>query len=63
MIAENLPVVVADGNNEAARENMAYARFMAGMAFNNALLGYVHAMAHQLGGFYDIPHGVCNADA
>ncbi len=61
MIAENLPVVVADGNNEAARENMAYARFMAGMAFNNALQGYVHAMAHQLGGFYDLPHGVCNA--
>lgn len=44
MIAENLPVVVADGNNEAARENMAYARFMAGMAFNNALLGYVHVV-------------------
>lgn len=61
MIAENLPVVMADRNNEAARENMAYARFMAGMAFNNALLGYVHAMAHQLGGFYDLPHGVCNA--
>ena len=31
------------------------------MAFNNASLGYVHAMAHQLGGFYDLPHGVCNA--
>ena len=61
MIAENLPVVVADGNNEAARENMAYAQFMAGMAFNNASLGYVHAMAHQLGGFYDLPHGICNA--
>ncbi|EDL1977399.1 L-threonine dehydrogenase [Escherichia coli] len=61
MITENLPVVVADGNNEAARENMAYAQFMAGMAFNNASLGYVHAMAHQLGGFYNLPHGVCNA--
>jgi alcohol dehydrogenase len=31
------------------------------MAFNNASLGFVHAMAHQLGGFYDLPHGVCNA--
>jgi alcohol dehydrogenase class IV len=31
------------------------------MAFNNASLGYVHAMAHQLGGVYDLPHGVCNA--
>ncbi|MGL5100624.1 MAG: L-threonine dehydrogenase, partial [Fusobacteriaceae bacterium] len=35
--------------------------YLAGMAFNNAILGYVHAMAHQLGGFYDLPHGVCNA--
>ncbi len=42
-------------------EQMAYAQFMAGMAFNNASLGYVHAMAHQLGGFYNLPHGVCNA--
>ncbi|KNC11203.1 alcohol dehydrogenase [Klebsiella sp. RIT-PI-d] len=61
MIAENLPVVVADGNNFQAREAMAYAQFLAGMAFNNASLGYVHAMAHQLGGFYNLPHGVCNA--
>lgn len=61
MIAENLPVVVADGNNVQAREAMAYAQFLAGMAFNNASLGYVHAMAHQLGGFYNLPHGVCNA--
>ncbi len=44
-----------------AREAMAYAQFLAGMAFNNASLGYVHAMAHQLGGFYNLPHGVCNA--
>ncbi len=47
--------------DKAARENMAYAQFLAGMAFNNASLGFVHAMAHQLGGFYDLPHGVCNA--
>jgi alcohol dehydrogenase len=40
---------------------MAYAEYLAGMAFNNASLGYVHAMAHQLGGFYNLPHGVCNA--
>jgi len=52
---------VEDGQNIEAREQMAYAQFMAGMAFNNASLGYVHAMAHQLGGFYDLPHGVCNA--
>ena len=40
---------------------MCYAQYLAGMAFNNASLGHVHAMAHQLGGFYDLPHGVCNA--
>lgn len=61
MIAEHLAVAVADGRNETAREAMAYAQFLAGMAFNNASLGYVHAMAHQLGGFYDLPHGACNA--
>ncbi|MBP1132591.1 MULTISPECIES: L-threonine dehydrogenase [Serratia] len=61
MISESLRDAVADGNNMQARENMAYAQFLAGMAFNNASLGYVHAMAHQLGGFYDLPHGVCNA--
>jgi alcohol dehydrogenase len=44
-----------------ARDKMAYAEYLAGMAFNNASLGYVHAMAHQLGGFYNLPHGVCNA--
>lgn len=61
LIAGHLRAAVADGQDMAAREAMAYAQFLAGMAFNNASLGYVHAMAHQLGGFYDLPHGVCNA--
>lgn len=61
LIKNNLPTAVKDGENVHTREQMAYAQFMAGMAFNNASLGYVHAMAHQLGGFYDLPHGVCNA--
>jgi len=61
LIAKNLRNAVANGNNFEARNNMAYAEFLAGMAFNNASLGYVHAMAHQLGGYYDLPHGVCNA--
>lgn len=61
LIAGNLYKAVCDGTDIVARENMAYAQFLAGMAFNNASLGYVHAMAHQLGGFYDLPHGVCNA--
>ncbi|MBV6286197.1 L-threonine dehydrogenase [Pseudomonas aegrilactucae] len=61
LISRNLRQAVADGHDLTARENMAYAQFLAGMAFNNASLGFVHAMAHQLGGFYDLPHGVCNA--
>ena len=61
LIAEHLRPAVANGANLEARDKMAYAEFLAGMAFNNASLGYVHAMAHQLGGFYNLPHGVCNA--
>jgi len=61
LIGENLRQAVANGQNFEARNNMAYAQLLGGMAFNNASLGYVHGMAHQLGGFYDLPHGVCNA--
>ncbi|MTI19125.1 L-threonine dehydrogenase [Rhodobacteraceae bacterium RKSG542] len=61
LIAKWLRAAVYNGDNMEARDNMAYAQLLAGMAFNNASLGYVHAMAHQLGGFYDLPHGVCNA--
>ena len=61
LISRHLRSAVANGGNAEAREQMAYAQFLAGMAFNNASLGYVHAMAHQLGGVYDLPHGVCNA--
>ncbi len=61
LISQYLRRAVKNGQDMEAREQMAYAQFLAGMAFNNASLGYVHAMAHQLGGFYDLPHGVCNA--
>ncbi len=61
LISQNLRAAVANGADVEARDNMAYAEYLAGMAFNNASLGHVHAMAHQLGGFYDLPHGVCNA--
>jgi len=61
LVANYLRPAVANGTNLEARDKMAYAEFLAGMAFNNASLGYVHAMAHQLGGFYNLPHGVCNA--
>lgn len=61
LIPEFLPRAYANGADIEAREQMVYAQFLAGMAFNNASLGYVHAIAHQLGGFYNLPHGVCNA--
>jgi alcohol dehydrogenase len=62
LIGQYLPRAVSSGHDDmAARENMTAAQFLAGMAFNNAFLGYVHAMAHQLGGRYNLPHGVCNA--
>lgn len=61
LIPKYLPRAVANGQDMEAREQMVYAQFLAGMAFNNASLGYVHAIAHQFGGFYNLPHGVCNA--
>ncbi|HAT4364890.1 TPA: L-threonine dehydrogenase [Clostridium perfringens] len=61
LISNYLVNAVENGENVEARDMMAYAEYLAGMAFNNASLGYVHAMAHQLGGFYNLPHGVCNA--
>lgn len=61
VISRYLPQVVKDGGNETAREMMAYAEYSAGMAFSNAGLGLVHAMAHSLGGRFNLPHGVCNA--
>jgi alcohol dehydrogenase class IV len=61
MIYENLPLAYADGNNIAAREQMALASAYAGMAFTRANVGNVHAIAHQLGGLYHTPHGLANA--
>ncbi len=61
LIATFLRRAVANGQDIEAREGMCFAQYLAGMAFNNASLGHVHAMAHQLGGFYDLPHGECNA--
>jgi len=61
LIAKFLRPAVANGTDIEAREGMCFAQYLAGMAFNNASLGHVHAMAHQLGGFYDLPHGECNA--
>ena len=60
-IFDYLPRAVKDGSDIEAREQMCYSCFLNGIAFSNAGLGNVHAMAHQLGGLYDLPHGVCNA--
>lgn len=56
-----LPVAYEDGTNVKAREKMADASTMAGMAFANAFLGICHSMAHKLGAFHHLPHGVANA--
>lgn len=61
LISTYLPRAVADGGDLEAREMMAYGQFIAGLAFNSAGLGMVHAMAHQPGAVKDLPHGVCNA--
>ncbi|WP_420490555.1 iron-containing alcohol dehydrogenase [Neobacillus drentensis] len=61
IIFNYLPRAVRNGHDIEAREQMTYVMFLGGIAFNNAGLGFVHAMAHQLGGVYDLPHGVCNA--
>ena len=56
-----LPQAVDDGHNLEAREQMAFGQYLAGMAFNSAGLGLVHALAHQPGATHNLPHGVCNA--
>ncbi len=62
LIFENLPKAYDGGASEPrARENMANAATMAGMAFANAFLGVCHSMAHKLGAFHHLPHGVANA--
>ena len=61
LIFENIEKVYVDGKDIEARDKMLKASFYAGMAFTRAYVGYVHAIAHNLGGFYGIPHGHANA--
>lgn len=61
LISNNIKIAYENGNDIKAREKMAEGQFLAGMAFSNASLGYVHGIAHQLGGIYNLPHGLCNA--
>lgn len=61
MIFENLPEVYQNPQNLKARENMLEASYLAGLAFTKSYVGYVHALAHALGGKYNTPHGLANA--
>ena len=61
LIHENLYNAYTDGSDLTARSNMLTAAFYAGIAFTKAYVGYVHAIAHTLGGYYRIPHGLANA--
>ena len=63
LIAKWLRKAVANGQDLAARDGMAYAAYLAGLCFNSAGLGCVHSMAHQPGSVLNLPHGVCNAIA
>lgn len=61
LIFENLDTAVSDGKNIEARKNMLRASYYAGCAFTKSYVGYVHAVAHSLGGQYNVPHGLANA--
>ncbi len=61
LIFENLYTAYENGKDMTARENMLEASYLAGIAFTRAYVGYVHAIAHKLGGMYGIPHGLANA--
>lgn len=61
LIFENIFEAYTNGTNLDARTNMQKAAYMAGIAFTRAYVGYVHAIAHTLGGFYSVPHGLANA--
>ena len=61
LVFENVEAAYKDGNNHTARENMLHAAYKAGIAFSKSYVGYIHAVAHSLGGKYGTPHGLANA--
>ena len=61
LIFANIETAYNDGHNRAAREAMLRAAYQAGIAFSKSYVGYIHAVAHSLGGQYNIPHGLANA--
>ncbi len=60
LVFENIEAAYTDGTNRTARENMLHAAYKAGVAFSKSYVGYIHAVAHSLGGQYNIPHGLAN---
>ena len=61
LIFENIETAYKDGKNKEARANMLKAAYLAGIAFSKSYVGYIHAVAHSLGGQYNVPHGLANA--
>ena len=61
LVFENVETAYNDGNDHQARENMLHAAYKAGIAFSKSYVGYIHALAHSLGGKYGTPHGLANA--
>lgn len=61
LVFENIEDAYTDGKNHRARENMLHAAYKAGVAFSKSCVGYIHAVAHSLGGQYGTPHGLANA--
>lgn len=61
LVFENIEKAYSDGHDHKARENMLHAAYKAGVAFSKSYVGYIHAIAHSLGGRYGTPHGLANA--
>ena len=61
LVFENIETAYKDGNKHRARENMLHAAYKAGISFSKSYVGYIHAVAHSLGGRYGTPHGLANA--
>lgn len=61
LVFENVEKAYVNGNDHKARENMLHAAYKAGVAFSKSYIGYIHAVAHSLGGKYGTPHGLANA--
>lgn len=61
LIVENIETAYREPENQSAREHMLHAAYQAGIAFSKSYVGYVHAVAHSLGGQYNVPHGLANS--